>query len=276
MPCIVTPSIFSTLHTNPSLNWLQPQIWERMIPAVWRLCLWTLESLTDYESKTSIPPSGVKGCAGAGGRNRVYLTNKEGLSRTVLRLCECLPSMRETVVSNLLGRCYAEGAISSACSSGSGIGNSSAFSDSVAQERDSAWLMNLHPLGYASAEYGIESVDVADVGSLNIISSGLAVCAEPGAGRRRLNAGTKIRISEMRKAQSEALLASTVLESLVGEHPEIGASVLSSIMDRLSPSSPSQGGLLALPPAAILHRYGKCVRVLRVVQTFVRLQSARQ
>jgi hypothetical protein len=236
-----------------------------MIPAVWRLCLWTLESLTDYESGTSRPSSGVKGCAGAGGRGRVYLSNKEGLSQTVLRLCECLPSMRETVVSNLLGRCYAEGAVSSACSSSGSIsGGSRALKDSVAQERDGAWLMNFHPLGYASAEYGIELIGVAGAGSINIIS-----CSEPGAGRRRWNVGTKIRISEMRKAQSEALLASTVLESLVGEHPEIGASVLSSIMDRLTPSSPSQGGLLALPPAAILHRYGKYVSILRV-QTVIR------
>lgn len=241
-----------------------------MIPAVWRLCLWTLESLTDYESRASRSSSGVRGCGGASGKGRVYLTNKEGLSRTVLRLCECLPSMRETVVSNLLGRCYEEGAVSSACSSSSGSGSGSAFSDTLAQERDGAWLLNLHPLGYASAEYGIESLGVSGAGSLKIISDGLAVCTEPGPGRRMWNAGTKIRISEMRKAQSEGLLASTVLESLVEEHPEIGASVLSSIMDRLTPSSPSHGGLLALPPAAILHRYDKHVRVLLVVQTVIR------
>ena len=228
-----------------------------MIPAVWRLCLWTLESLTDYESGASKSSSGLRGrgCVGLGDRGRVYLTNKEGLSRTVLRLCECMPSMRQTVVSNLLVRCYAEGPISSTCSS-------SAVHDSVSQERDGAWLMNSYPLGSASAQYGIVSLGMKGAGSFNITSKGLAACAKSDADRPTWIARTKIRRLEMHKVQSEALLASTVLESLVGEHPEIGASVLSSIMDRLTPSSFSQGGLLALPPAAILHRYGMHVRIL--------------
>lgn len=32
--------------------------------------------------------------------------NRFGLSKIVLQLCDCMPSMRETVVNNLLSKCY--------------------------------------------------------------------------------------------------------------------------------------------------------------------------
>jgi hypothetical protein len=63
--------------------------------------------------------------------------------------------MRETVVSNLLGRCYAsEDHIGMHFSAPS----SSTSHSSVDAESDGGWLLTFPPLGSAAAEYGIYSV----------------------------------------------------------------------------------------------------------------------
>ena len=237
------------------------QIWEWMIPAIWRLCLWTLETLADTDmigssrvsSMTQGNSRGDSGIISSGVKNHVYLTNKEGLSRTVHRLYTWMPSVRETIVSSLLSQCYKR--IST--SSGGRTRNGSTHED-----RDGAWLMLLPPVGRASEAYGIISMsdripDPRDLVRESFKREELESLVEKSRGfsrsKKKLNPGLNSEKHQNRKAQAASMLAASLLESLAGCNSDIGASVLSSIMVRLTPSSSSQGGTLLLPPAAVLH-----------------------
>ena len=255
------------------------QSWERMVPAVWRLCLWSLEALADYSNdfvilETSLPnkrdiKTGEKKLhnkSNGDGRNIIYLSNKEGLSRIILQLCESMPSMREMVVSSLLGKCYL-------CDDNPIVNNHHRRNTDVGfiessgnkNSASTSWLYNIPPLGFASSEYGIRGVhDNEKTQNENSNNSNNNIYKVMG-NETDMKMVAKLKLFEARKnmklqknisvkAQAQSLLAATVLQHIVRAHPEIGASVLSSIMDRLTPSSPSLGGCITLPPPAILHR----------------------
>ena len=265
-----------------------------MVPAVWRLCLWIFETLTDCDETygTSCMPGipGVQatnnfsyhGSGTADSSASAYLRNKAGLTRTVVRLCECMPSMQESVVTSLLSKCYTEeendfnSTSTSASTSTSGSGgvrmkNSSSNSRNIyhysLSELDGD-SVNLPALGYSSEEWNIislgttEEEDSSEEHSLtsnNIPNNHYRWDIKM---KKNENENKKTFSTSLRKTQHLSLLASSVLECLVQKNPEIGSTVLSSIIDRLTPSSPSQGGLLFLPPAAVLHWYVCAVYVL--------------
>jgi hypothetical protein len=232
-----------------------------MVPAVWRLCLWTLEAIIDPDSETlgfATFPSATKKNPIITSSNSVTICNREGLTRTVLKLCDSIPSMQETVVSNLLGRCYAGD--DSTVNINSNFKTVISSVDIADADRDSGWLLTLPPLGSAAAEYGILSgegeEDVRGDDKIKSISNTDREVDNITGPRQRQQ--TLLRAQQSRaahlKTQAQGQLAAAVLENLVAAHPEIGASVLSSLMDRLTPSSPSQGGRILLPVASILHR----------------------
>lgn len=196
------------------------------------------------------------GTISSGVKNHVYLTNKEGLCRTVHRLCACMPSVRETIVSSLLSQCYTDEKRKST-SSGGKSHNTCAHED-----RDGAWLMHLPPLGGACKAYGIISMSAQILDPRHLVQESSnrderdsviekSIGISPSKNRWNLGPSSEKHLN--RKAQAVSVLAASLLESLAGCNAEIGANVLSSIMDRLTPSSSSHGGTLLLPPAAVLH-----------------------
>ena len=248
-----------------------------MVPAVWRLCLWTIEELADsfsdsFTRETSLRSSNVARnliTSNAGDNSVIYLINNDGLSRTVLQLCECMPSMREIVVSNLLGKCYV-GDDATSSSATRHTNNSNNLEENYCNTEQ---IFDETPLGFAATKYGI----ISDYNrkyhehSEILYDDNDQTHWESGRGRERgrgegndEKVAVKIRLLQSLKrarfrkknyliAQSQSLLAATVLQHLVRAYPEIGASVLTSIMDRLTPSSSSLGGLVSLTPPAILH-----------------------
>ena len=315
-----------------------------MVPAVWRLCLWTLEELADSPTNYDIRKTGLRGnldqnnfqnsqnsnnfqnynsfqnfqnlnISGVGDISAIYLSNKNGLARTVLTLCECMPSMREIVVSNLLGKCYINDDNSSnnnnnnSSSSSSrsnrynknsydnNYNNNNTYSNNNDNNNNSDQMFEETPLGFSSRKYGIISdyntkylnytnTDMSlnyahnnddNNGENDNYNNGEGEGGDDENCRRDERGGgigketgydeknaikirllqqikqTRLRKQSYLTSQSQSLLAATVLQHLVRAYPEIGASVLTSIMDRLTPSSPSQWGLVALPPPAILH-----------------------
>ena len=234
-----------------------------MIPAIWRLCLWTLETLADTDTMGQCRGSslfqgrsrGDSGTISSGVKNHVYLTNKEGLSRTVHRLCTCMPSVRETIVSSLLSQCYTDQKRVSSSSNGK------THNTNAREDRDGSWLMHLRPLGGACEANGIISMNnrimdprhLAEDSSSREERDSFEKNKGSSPSKSKWNVGSSSEKHLNRKAQAASVLAASLLESLAGCNAEIGASVLSSIMDRLTPSSSSQSGTLLLPPAAVLH-----------------------
>ena len=269
-----------------------------MVPAVWRLCLWIFETLTDCDETygTSCMPGipGVQatnhfsyhGSRTADSSASAYLRNKAGLIRTVVRLCQCMPSMQESVVTSLLSKCYAEeendfnptSTSTSSSTSGSGdirMKNSSSNNRNIPHNSLSELdgeSVNLPALGYSSEEWNIITLGTTEEEEDSSEEHSLTSNNIPNNYNRwdikmkkNENENKKIFSTSLRKTQNLSLLASSVLERLVMKNPEIGSTVLSSIIDRLTPSSPSQGGLLFLPPAAVLHWYVRTYGVSIVV-----------
>ena len=258
-----------------------------MVPAVWKLCLWTLEGLADYShdvsiSETSLPNKKEKkkencyNITNGKSNNVIYSSNKEGLSSIILQLCECMPSMREKIVTTLLGKCYT-------CDDNTIINTNTNMNmnnsyrghikhndrkmpvDTRLNENDTStsWLSSIPSLGFSSAEYGIlfghdNMYNQNECSNKNSEGRNETEKNEKTAIKLKLaqarDRSKNQKISSM-KAHSQAFLAATVLQYIVRAHPEIGASVLSSIMDRLTPSSQSSGGRVTLPSPAILHWY---------------------
>ncbi len=68
-------------------------IWERMTPSIWILCLWLIDSISKYTILTN--------------KFLHYITTcKRGLSDLIGTLYSTLPSLNETIVNALLNRCY--------------------------------------------------------------------------------------------------------------------------------------------------------------------------
>ena len=253
------------------------QSWERMVPAVWRLCLWSLEALAECSNnflilETSLPKRKDKkkgelnNKINGDGRNIIYLSNKEGLSRMILQLCESMPSMREAVVSSLLRKCYI-------CDENPIINNhhrnntDRELNESWGTVNDASmsWLSNIPPLGFASSEYGIRGLHANEDAQNESFNNSDNYRYKIVGNENEIKMVAKLKFLEARKdiklqkkitaeAQAQSLLAATILQHIVRSHPEIGASVLSSIMDRLTPSSPSSGDSITLPSSAVLHR----------------------
>ena len=266
-----------------------------MVPAVWRLCLWIFETLTDCDEifGTSCMPGipGIQatdnfsyhGSGTAESSASAYLRNIAGLTRTVVRLCACMPSMQESVVTSLLSKCYTEEendfnpTSNSTLTSGTGgdrMKNSSSNSRNIYHNSLSELdgdSVNLPALGYSSEEWNIvtlgttEEEDSSEEPSLTSNDNPNNHNRWELKMKKNENERKKIFSTSLRKTQHLSLLASSVLERLVMKNPEIGSTVLSSIIDRLTPSSPSQGGLLFLPPAAVLHWYVRTCGVCIVV-----------
>jgi hypothetical protein len=202
-----------------------------------------------------------------------YVSNRAGLTRAVLRLCECMPSMQEAVVTSLLSKCYVEeendfNNTSTPSSSGGGGGgggvgvnvmrNSNNISrnvnDKAISELDGD-SVNLPSLGYSSSEWRILSIGTTEEECSSEENSRTIDKIQNDKNQWEIKKSEKkiVFSTALRKTQHSSLLASSVLECLVMKNPEIGSTVLSSIIDRLTPSSPSMGGVLFLPPAAVLH-----------------------
>ena len=329
------------------------EVWSRMVPAVWRLCLWTLEALSDLDvvpsnsvassnnnnhkkyrsghrsgqsvdngtdhrmhsssnhglrhatratatstnnSSSSSSSSGPwQGTAMSGGKisgnnhdsssmhNLVVsrdgcARNREGLALTVQRLCESVPSMRETVVSNLLGMCYA-------VSPTDGHGSGQARNGSGVEEcgdGSGAWLFSsMPPLGAAAMEYGIIPVGLASSTAdrnqkssrhhqpapLQTSGVSMGMSSSGGGGGSALTLwrlernfrSQRHRAAVVRaKVRAQAQLAAAILEGLsVAAYPEVGASVLASLTHRLHACG--EGGKVSLPPPATLHSLMKCI-----------------
>ena len=256
-----------------------------MVPAVWRLCLWIFETLTDCDETSGTPcMPGIPGVQtgnnflfyGSGtfdSSASAYLSNKAGLTRTVLHLCACMPSIQESVVTSLLSKCYTEEendfdptstSTSTSTYSAGVLKNSNSgrnkYNNALSElDGDS---VNLPALGYSSAEWNIISLGTTEEedeeDSFEEPSLTTNIIRNNQSEIKRIE-NKKMFSSSLRRTQHLSLLASSVLERLVMTNPEIGSTVLSSIIDRLTPSSPSRGGVLFLPPAAVLHWYVHCV-----------------
>lgn len=259
-----------------------------MVPAVWRLCVWIFETLTDCHESPGITThdmhagkgtsfhgsSTLDSSASAG----AYVSNRAGLTRTVLRLCECMPSMQEAVVTSLLSKCYVEEendfnptSTSTSTSSGGGVGVGCGVGVNVGIMRNSTNIsrnmsydaiseldgdsVNLPSLGYSSSEWNILSLGITEEECSSEENSKTINKIQSNNNQWEMKKSEKkiIFSTALKKTQHSSLLASSVLECLVMKNPEIGSTVLSSIIDRLTPSSPSMGGVLFLPPAAVLH-----------------------
>lgn len=255
-----------------------------MVPAVWRLCVWIFETLADcHETPGMITPGRpithgtntgnsilFHGSGTLDSSASVYESNRAGLTRTVLRLCECMPSMQEAVVTSLLRKCYVEEendfnptSTSTSSSRGGGVGvnvmrntniTNRNMSYNAISELDGD-SVNLPSLGYSSSEWNIISLGTTEECSSDENPRTINKFQNYNNNQWEIKKSEKITIfsSALRKTQHSSLLASSVLECLVTKNPEIGSTVLSSIIDRLTPSSPSMGGVLFLPPAAVLH-----------------------
>jgi hypothetical protein len=252
-----------------------------MVPAVWRLCVWIFETLADCHETPSIITPGrpftpdihtgnsilFHGSGTLDSSASAYVSNRAGLTRTVLRLCECMPSMQEAVVTSLLSKCYVEEenaptSTSTSSSSGGGvyvnvmrninIGRSMSCNAISELDGDS---VNLPSLGHSSSEWNIVSLGTTEEECSSEENSRTINKFQNDNSQWETKKSEKKMIfsSALRKTQHSSLLASSVLECLVTKNPEIGSTVLSSIIDRLTPSSPSMGGVLFLPPAAVLH-----------------------
>ena len=268
------------------------EIWSRMVPAVWRLCLWTLEALSDLDIVSShskyqndhINHGSSSSNHGLRRRNRVITTstsggttnnvqnlmvsqdgcvrNREGLAWTIQCLYENVPSMRETIVSNLLGMCYA---VSSVDGYGSGHGRID-----EGNEDNGAWLFSsIPPLGAAAMEYGIFPVGLtSSTTNGNRYQQPTSLPSMNGNGngsalnlwrlernfRSQRHRATMVRT----KIRTQAQLAAAILEGLsVATYPEVGASVLASLTHRLHTCG--EGGKVNLPPPTTLHTLMKCI-----------------
>jgi hypothetical protein len=203
-----------------------------------------------------------------------YVSNRAGLTRTVLRLCECMPSMQEAVVTSLLSKCYVEeendfnpsststSTSMSSSSGGGGVGVNvmrninigGSMNYNTISELD-GYSVKLPSLGNSSSEWNILSLGTTEEECSSEENSRTENKIQNNNTQWVIkNSEKEIMFSTaLRKTQHSSLLASSVLECLVMKNPEIGSTVLSSIIDRLTPSSPSMGGALFLPPAAVLH-----------------------
>ena len=258
------------------------------MPAVWRLCVWIFETLTDCHETPGIITSGRPFTPGTNTGNSIlfhgsgtldssagaYVSNRAGLTRTVLRLCECMPSMQEAVVTSLLSKCYVEEendfnptSTSTAMSSSSGgggvgvnvvrnsnnLGRNMSYNAISELDGDS---VNIPSLGYSSSEWNILTIGTTEEECSSEENSRVIYKFQNNDNNRweiKRSEKKMIFSTALKKIQHSSLLASSVLECLVMKNPEIGSTVLSSIIDRLTPSSPSMGGVLFLPPAAVLH-----------------------
>jgi hypothetical protein len=81
------------------------EAWERMVPAVWRLCLWLLESLSSPPGVDLSPSLGEDEASGPPGA--LAEEARCGLEALLRCLYKHIPAMQETVVSTLLSRCFA-------------------------------------------------------------------------------------------------------------------------------------------------------------------------
>lgn len=243
------------------------QIWERMVPAVWRLCLWALEALSELEHITSSVEvkfrlSGQASAqpfsahARSSSASRVNRTRSiTGLTATVLKLCSMSPNMRETVVNNLLSKCYATADESETMAGRSNI-TVGGYSSS------SSTLLSYPPLGRASEEFGILSVGPTPFqnGAFSERVGG-DTTVQDGAGsvggftgwrhRKALRLTRQSTIRAFNRVRIEALVSATVLEEIVRVYADIGGAVLTSLMDRLQ--NASDGGNVQLPFPAVLH-----------------------
>jgi hypothetical protein len=251
---------FSKLHQILNLR-RSNEVWDRMVPALWRLCMWTLDELScsswsgdaserspwkhpadsrlGYKANTaSRIGSERNGAASTAEQNLVKsAVARDGLKNLILKLCESVPSMKETIVGALLGKCTA--ATTTAMEHSNTGDNYSLLScDIITGDRS---ICSLPPI------IGNGLFENIVAGSSRGIDGSEAAKSSAKSTHDRA-----IEFNHQSAQQYKAHLAAGILEHSVNALPEVGGSVLTSLMSRLQPSV--EGSRIPLPSPAILHR----------------------
>jgi len=210
------------------------EVWARMVPGVWRACLWLLAALAATDAPASV-----------GAPRAAYSAAQLGLQRLVLCLYDSVPSMQEAVLSALLGRCYANSAAAQvAPPPGSG-------SASLAQARKRSAMALLPPLGKGAQYDGLPRDCLGR--ALAAASTKRAKASGGATQARHVILGLS---KEAQQEQRQAVLAASVLSAVVAAHAEAGAAVLVSLTHRLQPEPDGQ---VLLPVPAVLCPLLACV-----------------
>ena len=217
------------------------EVWDRMVPGVWRACMWLLAALAATDVTASV-----------GAARSAYTAAQLGLQRLVLCLYRSVPSMQEPVLALLLGRCFANSSAAHAPPLQSAAKSASLPSRADKRRRGASVLL-LPPLGYGTQHEGMHRD-----------CQGKAFPRHPehphaktqtawqGHGMALQSGLTK----EMQQEQRQAVLAAGVLGAVVAAHAEAGGAVLASLAHRLQPQS---DGRVLLPVPAVLCPLLACV-----------------
>lgn len=212
------------------------QVWDRMVPAIWRLCLWLIEILPTRMNSTGSAETGVAEV-------------QAGLRGLVISLYEGVPSMQETLLSSLLNRCFRNASMSPMHL----IHASTPRLRSPRGAPDSG--------GIASAYSVLASIPSLEH-SFEDLGGGTDSMLPAHGAHEGISSGSTLADALPRRAFHppgsgpaghllQAFLAATILERLVKNHTEVGSAVLTAIINRLQPAG---DGKITLPPPVILHR----------------------
>jgi len=100
------------------------EVWDRMIPSLWRLCLWLIDSFAGSgnsssgggSSGNSSSSSSSSSSSGADSFSASALADMaQGLTRIVASLYSNTPGLRDCIVAQLLQRCNTETHLQSSC-----------------------------------------------------------------------------------------------------------------------------------------------------------------
>ena len=174
------------------------EVWDRMVTAIWKICIWLLNALSLY-SNIRLGPKMTN-----------YNNTKFALCKLTLKLYQIVPSMQETILSSLLSQCYANNILKNIVESKS---NTNAM---------------IAPLGYAGYNEGI--IKQCTGNSYSAQDEYLLKNKE----RKQKISHNYLQISP---EQVHAALSSSLLETIVQFQSDAGSAMLSALTNRLHPSA---------------------------------------
>jgi hypothetical protein len=270
---------FARLHSIVELR-RSNEVWDRMVPAIWRLSIWSLEELSDplwCQSQDTTSSSSASAIDASGsnaekaaldvntcGSSLTHEISLSGLIRLIQFLYSRMPSMRETILGSILNKCTSASDQAEIMTMARGVSSLSVRpgKNSSSSNLDVNISLDLPPLQSAWNTFRNDSGSsprgaggTAGEGASRGVNNG-PLSATPQMQywikKRQHDHKSKLHLRRA-SVQLQAHFASEILQRVVAESLETGGSVLTALINRLQPTTCGNSSA-SLPPPAVLHR----------------------
>lgn len=235
-----------------------------MIPSIWRLCLWLIDTVAIIESSSIVIKQ-------EGSFISASESNKKYLVKLISSLYSIMPSIRETISTSLLSKCYTpvsenNAIVTSLANSIKSRYLAEGLSKKSIYKNTNASQISLPPLGYSSSYSTLPTLELNEQRQhqhphpqqpmsqqpmSQIPSLGMMEKTRPFQNQSSWKRDNVMSNTQKRYLRAQAQLSILILLSLSTNHLEIGSLMMTSLINRLTPAS---DGRVVLPTPIVTHR----------------------